>query len=148
MPLPLCDLVLTPPLLSLSCDCFVFASHSVQASLQLFVFLTLFLLMCNTYLMQIGLPSAVFADFRWLSIAQANYLLLTLVLGVMRVLHYDQVSSSTIVSFMWTMDGYEVVFVLQNLSAALYYHQVLYATFRLANEKYYTRADGIDLREG
>jgi hypothetical protein len=125
-----------------------FASHSVQASLQLFVFLTLFLLMCNTYLMQIGLPSAVLADFRWLGIAQANYLLLTLVLGAMRALHYDQVSSSTTVSFIWTMDGYEVVFVLQNLSAAFYYHQVLYSTFRLANEKYYTRADGIDLREG
>jgi hypothetical protein len=135
-------------LISLILASFHRTPHSIQASLQLFIFLMLFLLMANTYLMQIGLPYAVLVDFRWLGIAQANYLLLTLVLGVMRVMHYGQVDSSTMISFIWTMDGYEVVFVLQNLSAALYYHQVLYSTFRLANEKYYTRADGIDLREG
>ncbi len=101
--------------------------------------------MCNTYLMQVGLPGVVLSDFTFLGICTLSYLLLTLVIGVMRVLHFDQISKADI-SLVWSMGGFQVVFILQNLSAAFYYHQVLYSTFRLANERYYKKCDPIDFR--
>lgn len=63
----------------------------VQTSVQLFIFLTLFLMMCNTYLMRIGLPGVVLADFRALIIVQILYLTLTMVLGIMRIVSYKHV---------------------------------------------------------
>ncbi|GBG32142.1 Transmembrane protein 138 [Hondaea fermentalgiana] len=101
----------------------------VQTSVQLFIFLTLFLMMCNTYLMRIGLPGVVLSDFRGLIVAQVCYLTLTM-------LRFQEASSASALH-LWDMPGFVVLFVIQNLVAALYYHQVLYSTFRLADEKYY-----------
>lgn len=112
----------------------------VQTSLQIFIFLTLFLLMCNTYLMQIGLPGVVLSDFKLLGIVQVVYLVLTLILGIMRVLRSDDNRALSMSEPLWTMKGFSGVFVIQNLAAGFYYHQVLVSTFRLADEKYYTKS--------
>jgi len=109
----------------------------VQTSVQLFIFLTLFLMMCNTYLMQIGLPGVVLSDFKVLGIAQLVYFVLTIVLGAMRIVRFEETKMTADLD-LWSMPGFKIIFVIQNLSAALYYHQVLYSTFRLADEKYYS----------
>lgn len=122
--------------------------------------------MCNTYLMQIGLAGVVLSDFKFLGLAQVVYLVFTVVLGIMRIVRYPKslakgrgtqlltltpvpISSLSQMRFeegrddpdldLWDMPGFQVVFVLQNLAAGLYYHQVLYSTFRLADAKYYSK---------
>jgi hypothetical protein len=124
-----------------------FFSLVVQTSVQLFICLTIYLIMSNTYLMQIDLSGMVVADFRSLGLAQLLYYALTLVLGIIRIVNVeeaqgigdDTLGSKTDSSFLWSIPGFTVIFVLQNIAAVIYYHQVLMATFRLADPKYYMK---------
>ena len=95
----------------------------LQASCQVFIFLTLFLMMCGTYLMRMGLPGVMLADFKYLGIAQIVYLILTIILGAMRIARFQEIKGDLDPRRLWGMTGYKFMFVIQNISAALYYHQ-------------------------
>ena len=97
--------------------------------------------MCGTYLMRIGLPGVIFADFKWLGILQGLYLLTTIVVGVLRIAAWQEKPAMD-PRDLWDYSGFAFAYVLQGVLAALYYHQVLYTSFRLAEEKYYASARG------
>jgi len=85
-----------------------------QTSVQLFIFLTLFLLMCNTYMMRIGLPGVIISDFKFLGIAQLVYLTFTVILGMMRILFFESNPTATTLE-LWQSAGFEAIFIVQNI---------------------------------
>lgn len=119
----------------------------LQASCQVFIFLTLFLMMCGTYLMRMGLPGVMLADFKYLGVSQVIYLILTMVLGAMRVVRFQEDRGNLDPRRLWGMPGYTFVFVIQNISAAIYYHQVVHASIKLSEEKYYSKKYWGNLRD-
>ena len=108
-----------------------------QLFIQVFVFIVLFLILCDTYPFQIGLLSELLADFKPVLGIHPLYILSTMALGIWRMtIIADGVTS---VMVLWRRRSYAAVSVAHKVFAIAYYLLNMRATLRLGRPLYYQK---------
>ena len=105
-----------------------------------------FLLLCGTYLFRVGLIGVLSKYFKWVMFVTLTYLILTCVVGAMRLSH---IGSSSSFAEVWEVPGFYFFSIIQKLFAAYYYVINIRTAIQLGQPKFYTKEPWVQMyREG
>ena len=125
---------------------FFFLHWTPQVVVQILVFVMFFLLLCGTYLFRVGLIGVLSQYFKWVMFVTLTYLILTCVLGAMRL---SYIGTSTVFEGVWEVSGFTFVSVIQKLFATYYYVINIRTAIQLGQPKFYTKEPWVQMyREG
>lgn len=122
----------------------VLGLFGLQIIVQLSVFLILFLTIADTFLFRVGLLNILLKKTRLVIFFQAIYLMLTIIVGAMRLQKFGQ-SSSEVAHYVATDNSFITASVIQKTIAVLYYAVNIFYTVKLEDPIYYNRDAWISL---
>lgn len=116
----------------------------LQLVVQVSIFLTLFLMMGDTYLFRVGLLGVLAKQFLGVLLLHPFYIGYTMLLGGYRV---SEMTSDTDlgVGALWDLDGFMPLSVVHKIVAAIYYVSNLRSTIKLGSPLYYNKDAWVDL---
>jgi len=114
----------------------------VQLVIQISTFLTLFLMMCDTYLFRVGLLGVLAKQFTWVLLSHPAYIAFTMIIGGYRV---TELHNETTIDQIWGLDYFRFLSVCQKILAATYYVANLRATIKLGSPTYYNKEAWVGL---
>jgi len=117
-----------------------------QVVVQILIFVMFFLLLCGTYLFRVGLIGVLSKYFREVMVVTLLYLILTCILGGMRLAH---IGSEAAFVQLWNVSGFTLVSIIQKLFATYYYVINIRTAIQLGQPKFYTKEPWVQMyREG
>eukprot|EP01033_Poteriospumella_lacustris_P011347 gene11347-8069_t len=122
----------------------VLGLFGLQIIVQLSVFLILFLTIADTFLFRVGLLNILLKKTRLVIFFQAIYLMLTIIVGAMRLQKFGQ-SNSEVAHYVATDNSFITASVIQKTVAVLYYAVNIFYTVKLEDPIYYNRDAWISL---
>eukprot|EP00640_Fibrocapsa_japonica_P007395 CAMPEP_0113939378 /NCGR_PEP_ID=MMETSP1339-20121228/5706_1 /TAXON_ID=94617 /ORGANISM="Fibrocapsa japonica" /LENGTH=189 /DNA_ID=CAMNT_0000942869 /DNA_START=1 /DNA_END=566 /DNA_ORIENTATION=- /assembly_acc=CAM_ASM_000762 len=118
------------------------AMFGLQIIFQLVAFLTLFLMMGDTYLVRVGLLGVLYTKFKTVFILHVIYTFFTMMLGGYRL--YQIVELKVAIYQIWDVWAYTEMSFLHKILAALYYVFTLRSAFQLTDPDLYSQDVWID----
>ncbi|GMI52162.1 hypothetical protein TeGR_g450 [Tetraparma gracilis] len=114
----------------------------LQMVIQISIFLTLFLMMGDTYLFRVGLLGVLAKQFTGVLLLHPLYIGYTMALGGYRV---TEMHGDTTVAELWTLPGFTPLSVIHKIVAAVYYVANLRSTIKLGSPLFYNKDAWVNL---
>jgi hypothetical protein len=115
---------------------------AVHIIILISAFLTLFLMMGDTYLFRVGLLGVLARQFAWTLALHPFYLLYTILLSMYRV---QSMQTGTLLNEIWDLPAYTPLSVIHKVIAAVYYVANLRAAIALGAPIYYSKDAWVNL---
>jgi len=114
----------------------------LQLVIQISIFLTLFLMMGDTYLFRVGLLGVLAKQFMGVLLLHPFYVAYTMALGGYRV---SEMHGTVTVAGLWDVPFFIPVSVVHKIVAAVYYVANLRSTIKLGSPLYYNKNEWTSL---
>lgn len=111
----------------------VVACAALQAFVLILAFISLFLMLADTYFFQVGIIAPLLRSFIAVSLVHPVYIVLTTALGIYRAQLF---LSGTTPWDLWDNRLYSTLSTLQKLTALMYYHQNLRTVIKLGDPNF------------
>mmetsp|Transcript_33137 Transcript_33137/g.56683 ORF Transcript_33137/g.56683 Transcript_33137/m.56683 type:complete len:185 (-) Transcript_33137:39-593(-) len=108
----------------------------LQTFVQIFAFITMFLMLSNTYLFQVGIIGPLISNFKLTFAIHPIYMTSTVLLGIYRA---GQLLSGVRTRELWDSDVYIGLSLLHKLVAVLYYYNNMNTVMKLGDASLYSK---------
>mmetsp|Transcript_634 Transcript_634/g.762 ORF Transcript_634/g.762 Transcript_634/m.762 type:complete len:184 (+) Transcript_634:58-609(+) len=115
---------------------------AAQFLIQVSIFSVIFLMMCDTFLFQVGLLGPLAREFRFVFVINAIYILLSVLLGSCRI---ENTQPGSMINELWENKLYMAISTIHKLVAPIYYSSNLRSAVHLGSTKFFIQEEWFDL---
>uniref|UniRef100_A0A7S2BXW0 Transmembrane protein 138 n=1 Tax=Florenciella parvula TaxID=236787 RepID=A0A7S2BXW0_9STRA len=114
----------------------------LQTFVQIFAFITMFLMLSNTYLFQVGIIGPLITNFKLTFAIHPIYMAMTCLLGVYRA---GQQLSGLRARELWDSEVYIAASLIHKLTAVIYYYNNMNTVMKLGDASLYSKSAWVQL---